>query len=676
MKLRVTSPLRDALVKEATIRVTGFTRPDATVSVNGILAVPDTQGKFTVDLQVADEANPISIEVIASSVNGESSSIVLTQIFTGTSSQPRSEGLFGTISSISGDHPRAVAGETDIVLSTNEGSVELTATTATAVRIPGLASPLVDSLLEGDQVAALVSQDRVISILVQGTQPLKTAHFTGIVTSIHSESGMITLQKPGGESIRAAWIARPTGLVPGALVTAVMEQGLASGRLVITGLDAAQASLERLAAAMGDAEKGGSSSRFEELKQRLISNSAAQLTLLEEASEKLGPAMQVPVLQQLASSIESNRALLVRFDAGGPQSNVTGIVTSIDLNLQVIVVEPRDLKPVEVFIPGDASFWRAPGGLPSAIAESWLRGEGATQSYANQFGGRESRFQQLDLANRVKLRYGLDTGEANRILVLPAESLDSSKTDVLLDLAARGAAMGTVTDIDGDSQPPTLKIRDEISGRILNLSVSPGSELLEGSDPIALSALTGSSVDASYRPSDMSIIKLNALAADDQRDRVHGVVHSLVPKIAPGNFVILTDDEVLRTFDHTRDTVIIRDGRRVTISQVHIGDLVQPDTYYLPGDGTGDNLDVLSLKSPQSARVQGTIRGVSKVSRTTITVTNNWLELINIEVDENTKISLEGTQLTANGLAVGQRVLAGDFDPISGLAQILLIGPP
>ncbi|MCH8898517.1 MAG: hypothetical protein IIC33_09535 [Chloroflexi bacterium] len=329
-------------------------------------------------------------------------------------------------------------------------------------------------------------------------------------------------------------------------------------------------------------------------------------------------------------------------------------------------------------IPSDTGFWRAPGGLPPHIAESWLRGDGDAQAYANEFGGRESRLQQLDLANRVKLRYRLATGIATRILVLPAASLQSSQAGVLLDLAARGAAIGTVTSIDGDSQPPTLKIQDEISGRTLTLSVSPDSELLEGPEPIALSALSGASVDASYDPDTMSVIKLNSLAPGDERERVHGVVHSLVPKVAPGNFVILTNDGELRAFDHTGDTMIIRDGRQVTISQVRIGDLVQPNTCYLPGNGESDGLVVLTLKSPQSAPVRGTIRGISNApeSKSVITITNNWLELINLVVDGNTRISQQGIRLNAESLAVGQRVLAGEFDPVSGLARSLLIGAP
>ena len=677
LNLQVNSPLEDALVTTNTVTVAGITRPDATVSVNGILAVPGPGGNFTVELPLSGEDNPFSIEVIASSLTGEESSIVLTQIAAGGSLQPESQGLFGTISRISGDHPRAVAGETDIILATGAGPVELTATPATMVRIPGLELTSVDSLLEGDPVAVLVSQGRAISILVRGSQPLRTGHFTGIVTSIDAEAGTISLQSPRGESIKAPWLTQPAGLMPGVLVTAVMEQDLSSGGLVITGIDAAQASLERLASAMEKAETAGASTEFEDLMQRMLSNSARQLTILVEANERLEHSLDGRMLQELASSLVSNRGTLSRFGVGEPKGDVTGIVTSIDLDRRVITVEPEGLRPVDVSIPGDTSFWRAPAGLLPHIAESWLRGGDNTQWYANEFGGRESRFQQLDLANRVRLRYSLDSGGATRVLVLPAASVQSSKTEVLLELSARGAAVGTVTSVDSDSLQPTLKIQDGISGRPLTLSVTPESELLEGRDTIAVSALTGTSVDVSYDPATMSVLKLNSRSPGDRRERVYGVVHSFIPKVAPGNFIILTNDGDLLPFNHTGDTVIIRDGRRVTISQVRIGDLVQPETAYLPGNGGGHGLVVLSLKSPRSAPVRGTIRGITNNSgaQTVITITNNWLELINIVVDGDTQLRKQGRQFTAGSLAVGQRVLAGEFDPISGLARSLVIGP-
>ncbi|PKB73604.1 MAG: hypothetical protein BZY75_00970 [SAR202 cluster bacterium Io17-Chloro-G7] len=681
LDLQVITPLENALITEETFTVAGVTRPDATVSVNGILAAPDLQGNFAVELTLSSEDNPFSIEVIASSITGENRSIVLTQIAAGGLLFPDSEGYFGAISHIASEDSGSASGEPDLILATGTGPVKLTITADTIVRIPGLASASVGNLLGGDPVAVLVTQGRAVSILARDTQPHRTSHFSGIATAIDTESGTVSIQSPGGEIIKAPWLSEPLELMPGTMVTAIIEHDLASGSLIITGLDTAKTGLERLAMAIEKAEAEQPSRSIDELKQRLLSHSAARLTVVGEAADRLAAPLHNRGLQQLAFSLQSIRETLSRFDAGEPQRDYAGIVTSINLDLQVITVEQPGLKPVDVSVASDARFWRAPVGLPPTIAESWLRGDGDThrdtQSYANEFGGRETGFRQLDLANRVRLRYGFDTGNTTRVLVLPAASLQNSKIGVLLDLSATGAAIGMITSVDKDSQPPAVRVQDEISGRTLTLTVSPDSELMEGPDSISVSALTGASVDVSYDPDTMSVLRLNSSPPGDVRERVHGVVHSMVSKVAPGNLIVVTNTGDLRPLNHTRDTMIFRDGRRVTISQVRIGDLVQPDSYVLAGNG-GDNLMALNLKSPKSAPVSGTIRWVRNISdsQSVITLTTNWLDTINILVDGDTHLIHEGSPMTVDEFAVGQRVVGGEFDPISGLASKLVIGTP
>ncbi len=61
--------------------VNGLTSPDATVSVNGILAVPDAEGRFSVELPPSEEDNPLPIVAIATSINGEQRSVVRMVVF-------------------------------------------------------------------------------------------------------------------------------------------------------------------------------------------------------------------------------------------------------------------------------------------------------------------------------------------------------------------------------------------------------------------------------------------------------------------------------------------------------------------------------------------------------------------------------------------------------------------
>ena len=69
------------IVDNETITVTGIASPDATVSINGNLAIPDADGRFSLELIISPDENPLAIEVIATSVAGEELSLVRTVIF-------------------------------------------------------------------------------------------------------------------------------------------------------------------------------------------------------------------------------------------------------------------------------------------------------------------------------------------------------------------------------------------------------------------------------------------------------------------------------------------------------------------------------------------------------------------------------------------------------------------
>ena len=81
LDLDVTFPPEDMIVDSETITVTGIASPDATVSVNGNLAIPDADGRFALELIISPDENPLAIEVIATSVAGEELSLVRTVIF-------------------------------------------------------------------------------------------------------------------------------------------------------------------------------------------------------------------------------------------------------------------------------------------------------------------------------------------------------------------------------------------------------------------------------------------------------------------------------------------------------------------------------------------------------------------------------------------------------------------
>jgi hypothetical protein len=602
----------------------------------------------------------------------------------GSHLQPEAQGLFGTITVVTGNHPRAVAGETDITLETKSGPVELTSTVATRVRIPGFDSASVANLSAGDPVAVLLSGGRAVSILVRTELPVRTRHFTGVVTSV-DENGSISLRNREGQQITTQTLGDLKEIRPGELVTAVIEQDPASGGLAITGLDRAAASLERIASALDLAQRSKTSSNIEVLQQRLLGNSAHHLTTMQELSQKTVPALERQVRKELEGAHEAYASALSRFGGGNPRAEVAGIITSIDGPGQQIIIAPNGLDEVEVAITDGTGLWRVPAGLADDIVENWLREESNTRTYVRRFGGREIRFDQLDVASRVRVWYELGTGSATRILLLPGASLPRGPADALISLAFESEAKGAVTSVNLNSVPPTVTIQDEVSGIEIDLSIVPDSTITRDALPIELSSLLGTSVAASYDPKSLFIVELEQLTPADSEAMVHGVVHSFISKVLPGNFLILTVEGEIRGFNHTENTVIRRDGRQVSISEVRLGDLVRPGTSYRTGSGVGaselgaeHDLVVLSLKSPATAPVQGTIRGIADGSGvgTLITLSNNWLELVSLLVTEDTKFGIENDSVGILDLAVGQRVVAGSYDPISSEAVRVVLAAP
>ena len=598
--------------------------------------------------------------------------------------QPEAQGLFGTITEVTGDHPRAVAGETDITLDTKSGPVEFTATVATRVRKPGIYYASVANLGAGDPVAVLLSGGKAVSILVRTDLPVRTRHFTGVVTSV-DEDGSISLRSRDGEQITTLALGDLQEIQTGELVTAVIELDPASGGLAITGLDRAGSSLERIASALDLALKSQASSNIEVLQQRLRGNSAHHLTTMQEISQKTTLALGRRVGKELEGALEAYASALSRYGGGKPRAEVTGIVTSIDGQGQRIIIESRGLDVTDVAITARTGLWRVPAGLADDVVESWLREESDTRTYVRRFGGRETRFDQLDVASRVKVWYELETGSATRVLVLPGASLPGRRADALLSLALQREAKGAVTSVNLSSVPPTVTVQDEVSGIEIDLSVAPDSTITRDTLPIGLSSLPGTSVAASYDPASQFIIELDQLTPSDSEATVHGVVHSFISKVLPGNFLILTVDGEIRVFNHTDNTVIRRDGRGVSISEVRLGDLVRPATRYRTESGAGasglgaeHDLVVLSLTSPVTAPVRGTIRGIAdaSVAGTLITLSNDWLELVSLLITEDTQLRINNGSVGILDLAIGQRVVAGSYDPISSEAVRLVLAEP
>ena len=174
------------------------------------------------------------------------------------------------------------------------------------------------------------------------------------------------------------------------------------------------------------------------------------------------------------------------------------------------------------------------------------------------------------------------------------------------------------------------------------------------------------------------MLELESLTPLSDEELVSGVVHSFIPKVAAGNLTIRTIDGRLRSFTHNARTFIRRDGLRVSIQDVRLGDLVRPNTRVRPGDGSAGEIVMLSLKAPEPGLVTGIIRGVTGGldGQVRVTVSNIWLDLISLKVNSETSITRQGRTLGAQDLAVGQEIALASYDPVTLEADIVALDPP
>jgi hypothetical protein len=222
---------------------------------------------------------------------------------------------------------------------------------------------------------------------------------------------------------------------------------------------------------------------------------------------------------------------------------------------------------------------------------------------------------------------------------------------------------------------------DRTTGQQISL-LAAGAAIYRNGAPAALDiTMEGSNVFARFDPASFRLLELESMANLRDAELVSGVVHSFIPKVADGNLTIRTTDGRLRSFTHRADTSIRRDGLRVSIQDVRLGDLVRPNTRVRLPEGSNEEpgeIVTLSLKAPEPGLVTGIIRGVTGGfdGQVRVTVSNIWLDLISLKVNAETAITQEGRTLGVQDLVLGQEIALASYDPVTLMAAIMALDSP
>ena len=638
LMLRLHSPEVNLVTELDRVFVSGVTSPDATISVNGRLALPDHDGNFMVNLDRDTTSNPLIIEVVATSIIGETESAILPVIF---SDGGEALGVFGTVTSVS---------PAELTLETTSGQISLATDSETTVTIHGWGSPSVSNIAKGTLVAAMTDGQHADSVLAVLTRPAQTRHFTGILAGI-DDSGNLTLQDNSGRQITAitSEISDFIGLTSvGEVVTAVLKQDLATGDLTVTAIDRALAGAERLNAALAlnqQIDSVQASTNISALRWRLAEHGVGNLTMLVDSQPYDATEGALKGAGEFYAKVFSENQI------GTPSADVTGLVTSIDSANGQITVQPVSGQPVMVKISANT---------PVAL-----------------FGERV-KSGQLDLASRITIRYSISGNNASRVTVMAGNTLSKVSAAQLAATAGWGEVQGVLTDVGPETQV-TIMV-DRATGEQISLQTA-GSAVLRNGMTVKLDpSMEGSEVFARFDPISYRLLELESLTPARNEELVSGVVQSFIPKVADGNLTIRTPDGRLRSFTHNTDTAIRRDGLWVFIQDVKVGDLVRPNTRVRSLDGGEEKageIIALSLKSAEASLVTGIIRGVTAGlgGEVRVTLSNIWFDLISLKVDSKTAITQQGRTLGVQDLVVGQGISLASYDPVTLEAGVLALGP-
>jgi hypothetical protein len=650
LMLRLSSPETNLITELYRISVTGITAPDVTLSVNGRLALPDSEGRFSVDVDLSGVMGPMVIEVVATSVAGETETLVRPVIFL---NGPDISGVFGTVTS---------ATPSKLSLQTASGPVTFSIDSDTGVAIHGWDSPSVSDIARGAPVAVMADGLHAKSVLAVVGRPVRTRHFTGIVTGFEpSDSirpGSITLRDGSGLQITAITDSSLEHPTVGEVVTAVLEQDLSSGSLSVTAIDRALTGAQRLYDALALNQEIGSadaSANLTALRWRLAEHGVRNLSMLVNSQPFEGSRDAMAIAEDTYAKMFSEHSI------GAPSADVTGLVKSIATSMgtkgtdggtgstRLVTVQPES---------GQAVMVKLSDTTPVAL-----------------FGER-IKSGQLDLASRITVRYTLSGNDASRVTVMAGNTLSADSSTQLAAVAGWGEVQGTLMDVKDTGE--FITILDQATGQPISLQTGARSSrapvYLNGAPAALDSSLEGLSVFARFDPASQRLLELESLALSPNEETVAGVVHSFIPKMAKGNLTIRTTEGRFRSFTHHAGTSIRRDGLLVSIQDVRVGDLVRPNTRVRI---TGE-IEVLSLKAPEPGLVAGTIRGVTAGfgGEVRVTVSNIWLDFISLRVNSETAITQEGQTLGAQDLAVGQEIALASFDPVTLETLVLALARP
>jgi len=225
------------------------------------------------------------------------------------------------------------------------------------------------------------------------------------------------------------------------------------------------------------------------------------------------------------------------------------------------------------------------------------------------------------------------------------------------------ALSGVITLIDPSEALVTVSPQ---VGDAVDLFLTGETSITLAGEPGDLNDLSlGHRVEVSYDPLNLEVQTLDVQLGEElgaelvatlltEVGRGEGVIVNLSRK--RGNVVVFTTAEQRLELTVDESTIIEREGLRVSITEVRLGDLVRAATRFDPPTLV---LTRLVLEEPRLAQLEGFIRGKLVVSpeKKLLTLSTPGLGLLTLMVVSDTTLTRGGEALTFEELEIGDRVV-------------------
>ena len=613
----------------------------------------------------------LAMSVGAGSAGGQGSSILSAAPNFQAAPSSAPEGIFGKVVNLSAP----LFGVTVITLESTNGLVrQIRATEVTTVRIPPRPSASMQDIAPGDNMAVMAEGGEVPSasfILVVPDEPVSYSHFTGTVIP-NSDDRQAAILDAKGNLITADLLLQGPNPAAFQVVTALLRHDQRTGGLAVLGVDPAiESGLEspagtttRLVQAIREAVDSNAVANETNLKTRLRAAADGNLTALRAALTRFDRAIFEPSFEDAQETYEF---LFNSLGMGSPTASISGQIELDIVQLPgTVLIRPAEGSPVRVNLTEDTQ----------------IRAFGV-----------DSRPSALEPASQVEASFDPRSGDATRIeVVFP--TLDPALASSLLPQIKVGELEGTVTEIDPRAIVPSITIASA-EGRSINLLLTPSTRILGINNQPAsaddLLPLKSVKIRFASSPTTPSLTALQIDVFEDRlgQEFVSGVVDRIIPKTGTripgadedGNIAITTAPGLSLVLRITDATIVERNGVRLNIGPVKVGDLVRevkagdlirPTSRY---DIESRELSKLALRSPE---LEGTVRGTYSTPEAGnhLTISTNQLAFVTVVVPETASVIDLGQPARFSDILLGQLIVGGDYRPLTLEAtRVVLEGP-